>query len=310
MFKLPNKIPNFQDGVSDIADFFETECLKSKQGKVSFRKISVAAAHGDDEIEINGIEDDNDKFNSNTFDEVCAEIQRRSQACGGGYPFSLEDGGYMLKLEWPIGTPATLNYAYLLLATRLNMKDNRVHDGIDGALLFEKISAFVAQNYWGERSESMVFGTSNVGEFSKKVDELCARIGEGRGFLNRDNTSPDAQDDKLDIVVWKSFQDDNPSKLIGFGQCKTGTSWKDLTTQLHPDAFCKNWFHTMPVVDPVRLFFISDSFFVQKQFSKSTSAGVVFDRFRIIDFLPANLDEQLTDEVKKWVEAVLAFIKS
>ena len=63
-------------------------------------------------------------------------------------------------------------------------------------------------------------------------------------FENKNDVPPShVKDDKLDIVVWKSFADKNVSKLIGFGQCKTGMTWRNdnSLTQLSPSAFCKKF---------------------------------------------------------------------
>ncbi|MFN0035366.1 MAG: hypothetical protein ACKVUS_09870 [Saprospiraceae bacterium] len=311
MFKLPDKFPNLTDDVSDITDFYEFKCLKSKRGRIPFREIYRAAAQGDDEVEINGIEDESDIFNNEKFDEVCAEIQRREQACGGNYPFSIENGGYALKLELPIESWATVNYAYLLLATRLNMRDDRTQNCIDGTLLFENFSAQVAKNYWGERANCLVFGTASIGaSFPDKVNDLCKKLGEGTAFKTRNKSKPTEKDAKLDVVVWKTFHDERQSKLIGFGQCKTGTHWEESISQLQPDAFCRNWLEDAPAVSPVRLYFICDSFPSDQWYSKASNAGIIFDRFRIMDFLPSNLEDQLQDKVKKWVGAALDFIKS
>ena len=118
-------------------------------------------------------------------------------------------------------------YKYLLLATRLNMKDDRRHAGCDGAHLFEELAAESARCYLGDRSESLVFGTAaGTAGFSGKVDDLCARLGEGGGFRNPDDVAPTERDGKLDVVAWKSFSDRRPGKLIAFGQCKTGTHYR------------------------------------------------------------------------------------
>jgi len=310
MFKLPDKIPSFRDDVSDIVDFFESECLKSEWGRTSFVSIHRAIALGDDEVEPSGIEDENDIFLNKRFDEVCGEIQRRKEACGGRYPFTLKESGYVLNLELPIDDWITVSYAYLLFATRMNMLKDRVQGEIDGTLLFEKLSADVAKNYWGERADSFPFGTSMPGNFPHKVDELCSKIGEGQGFYNRNKSKPTEKDGKLDVVVWKSFEDKNTAKLIGFGQCKTGTHWENTITQLQPASFCQSWFQDMPAVHPVRLFFISDSFPLEQWYSIASSSGIIFDRFRIMDFLSAPSEEPLENEIRTWVRTALEFIKS
>lgn len=310
MFKLPDKFPSFKDDVSDITDFYEYNCLLSKDGQTSYHQVFRAASIADDELKTDGIDDEDDEFNGEKLNEVCIEINRRKQACDGKYPFTLKDGGLRLKLDLPIDDWATISYTYLLLATRLNMGIKKVQGSIDGTFLFEKLSAGVAKRYWGDRAESIVFGTANPGGFKGKINDLCNKMGEGKGFKNHNESEPKEKDGGLDVVVWKSFHDENTAKLIGFGQCKTGTEWLDTISQLQPSAFCPSWFNESPPVLPIRLFFIADSFPIRQWYSKASSAGIIFDRFRIMDFLPATLDVHLENDIRKWVGAAIDSVKT
>ena len=110
------------------------------------------------------------------------EIERRIEACDAGYPFDLSQSGRSLHSIQNSGSSQPMIYKYLLLATRLNMSKNRTHAGIDGALLFEEVSAEAARSYLGPSSESMIFGTAaEATNFEGKVNDLCHRIGEGMG---------------------------------------------------------------------------------------------------------------------------------
>jgi len=310
MFKLPDKFPSSRDDVHEIADSYEYHCLLSKNGKTPFHQVFRAASIAGDELKAEGIEDEDDDFNGDRLNEVCIEINRRKKACNGNYPFLLEERGRSLKLDLPEDNWATIAYTYLLLATRLNMTKDRVHAKVDGALLFEHFSAQVAENYWGARAGSKVFGTATDGNFPDKITDLCKSMGEGQGFKSKNKSRPTEKDAKLDVVVWKSFSDENTAKLLGFGQCKTGTHWEDTISQLQPDKFCQSWFEDQPAVGPVRLFFITDSFPTYQWYSKASSAGIIFDRFRIMDFLPPALDIQLENDIRKWVTAALGSVKT
>lgn len=309
MYKLPHDIPSSNAKVEDLADYYECECLKSEVEWVAFHNISREIRYQGDEIEVVGIMDEDD-FLSNKLDEITAEIERRKLACKGKYPFQSGEKGYVLELNHSAGKQEIAVYNYLLLATRLNMGCDRVHKEIDGSLLFEELSAIIAQSYWGDRAESYVFGTAIKGKFSEKVDELCFRMGEGDGFQNRNPSPPKAKDDNLDVAVWKSFQDEKVSKLIGFGQCKTGTSWSNHTTDLQPSDFCGKWMKNRPAVNPVCLFFISDSLPSNEWFTKAVDAGIVFDRYRIMDYLPSKLDDKLLENIESWVESAWKFVMS
>ncbi len=104
------------------------------------------------------------------------------------------------------------------------------------------------------------------------------------------------------MVVWNPFNDDRQGKLIGFGQCKTGTHYEEQFTRLKPDAFCKNWFDSMPAVDPVRMFFITDELPEDRWYKRSTYAGILFDRSRVIE-LCETISSQTLAYMSAWTRA-------
>jgi hypothetical protein len=122
------------------------------------------------------------------------------------------------------------------------MNRDRVFAGEDGTALLEHLSAHVLKQYLGGRAESFVFGTAESSTFESRIRQLCTNLREGVGHRPLDdNENVSAIDDKLDTVAWIPFIDASPGQLIVFGQCKTGTSWKGMTTQLHPANFAKRW---------------------------------------------------------------------
>ena len=99
----------------------------------------------------------------------------------------------------------------------------------------------------------MVFGTAaGVGGFREKIGHLCRQLGEGGGV--KAEASPNLRDGKLDVVAWKPFADSWQGKLMIFGQCKTGTHYRDMLMQLQPDDFCAKWLRERPPVVPLRAF--------------------------------------------------------
>ena len=185
------------------------------------------------------------------------------------------------------------------------MTTNRTHAGLDGTLLFESLAAEVAREYFGERAQSLVFGTSATnGSFPQRVDDLCSRLGEGGGFRSDGERRTSARDGKLDIVAWKPFTDGLPGKLIGFGQCKTGTNYGDSLAQLQPSAFCGKWMRDSIVASPIRMFFISESLDSSEalRYEISHDAGVVFDRCRIVEFCET-VSPELIKKVERWTLA-------
>lgn len=299
MFKWPGT-PSPRPGVHEIADFAELSAWQ-KDPASSTAIAQAMARFGETSYshEPSGEESDGDDLTEQAY----SEIERRRAACGDGYPFILDQQGYTIRpLRDSLNERYTV-YKYLLLATRLNMNANRRYSGYDGTLLLEELAAEVAKEYLGARAESLVFGTAAVpASFRDKVNDLCSKIGEGGGFVNRDESPPTAKDGKLDIVAWKNFADRRSGKLITFGQCKTGTDYKDTLTQLQPDSFCKKWMRSQPVVNPVRMFFISEALPDDHWYNISSDAGILFDRCRIIDFCDSVTPDTL-DRIKSWTEA-------
>lgn len=194
-------------------------------------------------------------------------------------------------------------YKYLLLATRLDMKNDRQHGGHDGTRLLEELAAESAKSYLGGRSKSMVFGTAaSASGFPGRVNELCSRMAEGGSFYDHDNTASRQQDGKLDVVAWIPFSDELPGQLIMFGQCKTGTHYKDQLAQLQPDAFCRKWLRTQPAVTPARAFFLAEALPRSGWRDSAVDAGVLFDRCRIVDFA-RDVSAELLAKIRDWTEA-------
>lgn len=231
------------------------------------------------------------------------EIERRNNACGSGYPFTLEREGTVVKcLEAEPEEAQSAVYLYLLLATRLNMKDNRRHAGLDGTALLEPVSAHAIRSYLGsKKTEVRVFGTYAKGGFEDKVNKLCLALGEGGGFKSEDKALAHAKDDKLDVVVWIPFEDRLPGKLIVFAQCKTGTNWRDSLSELQIDAFTGRWIRERFVVNPVRAFCVAEAVNRAVSFWSHTgfSAGILFDRCRLVEHC-SDLPEESLSEICKW----------
>ncbi len=302
MFKLPNKIPTNRTSAQDWADYAEYHAILN--GKINLYNLTKPARMISDEEEIVGIDDDADRY-LQKVDEISAEVRYRMEVGEALYPFEMEDNDYSIryisKSEYSV-----IVYPYLLLATRANMSKDRIKVNIDGSLLFEHLCSIVAQHYFGSRAEVDILGTSkeDILSFRDKLREITRMIGEGGEIHENPGHKP--QDDNIDVIVWKSFKDRYPSKMIAFGQCKTGTSWVERLSELNTDAFCKTWFTSQPVLTPVRMFFTAQYFPKEIFRVRANEAGLVFDRFRILDYLPERLDPELLEKMSLWNEAIKA----
>ena len=304
MFKWP-RTPSANADEHELADYAELVCWE--QGSTSVMQLLKQLGRIAENDYSDGVpeEEETDEVVQATF----TEMERREHACRGGYPFKIGKQGYTLHASKYAVSHKPIIYKYLLLATRLNMKDDRVQGGIDGTLLFEELAAESGREYFGNRAEKFIFGTSaEASDFRGKVSALCKQMKEGVRFVNRDDTSPNERDGKLDVVVWKAFTDSLPGKLIGFGQCKTGTYYRDTLTQLQPDVFCSKWLHSNPTVPPVRMFFVAEALPRSRWQSTSYDAGLLLDRCRIIDFCD-EISSAVMEKVTDWTEAAARDMK-
>lgn len=277
MFEWPNA-PSPRSGEHELADF--VELVTWQNGLASAVELTQLLGRLDEVDYSDGVpeEDDVDVRVEVAFEEM----ERRDEACSGGYPFVVVNRGRAVRFKTCGPHERHAVYKYLLLATRLNMNRNRRQGRLDGTELFEELAAESAKCYLGDRSETLVFGTAVRGGFGAKVENLCLRVGEGDGFERRGAGTP--QDGRLDIVAWTPFSDKQPGQLILFGQCKTGTNYKAHLAQLQPDAFCNKWLRSQPVVMPMRTFFVAEALPRARWRDDAVDAGLLFDRCRIVDF--------------------------
>ena len=296
MFKWPAGTPSSRPPEHELADYAELVCWE--QGSTSINALSADLGRLDENDYSGGVPEE-EKI-PQVVGEAYHEIERRKEACRDGYPFVIGEHGYTLHASQKAGNHKHIIYKYLLLATRLNMNANRKHANIDGTHLFEELASEAAREYLGARAESIVFGTAAGSNFPGKVNDLCKRIKDGDQYYKRSSASP--RDGKLDVVAWKHFADRLPGKLIVFGQCKTGTNYRDELTQLQPDVFCRNWLFSPPALTPVRMFFVAEAISRLDWGSVSSEAGLLFDRCRIVDFCDG-ISEDVLEKVKVWTEA-------
>ena len=298
MFKWPG-VPSPRAPEHELADFAELVCWR--QGFVSVTELTQSLGRLAENDYSGGVPEEDDI--PNDINSAFREIELRIEACDGGYPFDIDEKGNALHIIQNSGNSKYIIYKYLLLATRLDMSTNRTHANIDGADLLEHLAAEAARLYLGTRAESIVFGTAEgASDFPDKINSLCDSLGEGGGFVERGGSWRRKKDDKLDIVAWKPFTDHREGKLIAFGQCKTGTNWKDLVSQLQPVAFCSKWFHSQPILTPVRMFFVSEALSSVDWRNESVDAGLIFDRCRIVDFCD-EISQDLFGEIAAWTKA-------
>lgn len=318
-FKIPK--PHHAN-IMAIADFAELECLRRADGNVSVLDVSrIMDREGTDWSDGNGTgsEESVPAVVQTAFDDLADRIAH----CGknaSAYPYRLRGNNTLLQFNRRSSRSkdSHMLYLYLLLATRMNMRDDRVQAAIDGTQVFESLCCEVARRYWGGPADAVnvhLFGTARLAAtmdddddldhsaFERAVNGLCKAIGEGQGFDSQVTKKPKARDGRLDIVVWRRFADQRAGQLIGFGQSKTGTHWKPDLSRLQPRDFVDKWMRRAPAVIPVRLYFMSERV-IDDWYDHCKDGGIMFDRCRIVEHshkLPATL----RNTIRKWTSASL-----
>lgn len=300
-YKIPN-IPSSKDYIEELADFWEIRALQSDE-IVSQINIGKTLAMESDELLIDGVESEEDETDE-TLDDVLIEINNRKKLINE-YPFEINT--YSIK-KLETSNQKSLIYIFLLLATRYNMRDFKILDGVDATLEFEHLCAIVAKNYFGHTAKSFVFGTGMEGGFKQKVEHLIKELRIDAQFNNPNPNPPTKKDDGVDVVVWKNFTDNLEGKLIAFGQCKTGTNWRDSIQQLNPSRFCTTWLTQSPVFTPIPMIFLADTMIRNFNFISDQRGKLFFNRFRIIENLPSTLPEDLLSKIKKWTQEAISLL--
>jgi hypothetical protein len=244
-------------------------------------------------------------------EDVLEEIARRNDFAKAGnwsYPFAIH-GDEVRHVPGPKGGL----YRFLLLATRLDMGSDCRHGGENGTELFELLCREVALELWGggESSKAMVFGTANReagNTFTSRIGGLIEFLGEGGEPSKDEPTMNNRRDGGLDIVVVKTFADRRTGQLVGFGQCKTGTGWKDAVLMHRPGLFLDKYISGARHLSPVPLFFVAEQIAKPHFRDSITSGSIILDRCRIMQFaraVPAALRKRITN----WVKAAITSMR-
>lgn len=294
MFALPEN----NNRLHVLADYIECHALESAGNECSIASLRAAFAMHDDEINLNGVEEGDDRAYAK-LDEALQTCASRKTLRQNDYPYVIDGERCVLKEEL---SEREWIYIFLLLATRMNMQTQRVQGGADATQLFEHLCKSVAHHYFGEHSNCIVMGTANNGSFKDKFIDLLNKLNIDGKFQAPQGWTNATKDGGVDIVAWLPFADKKDSQLIALGQCKTGTTWdKSLKKQ---DIFRK--FSTrQPMASPVYMFFVAESMGTYKWEENSIDAGIVFDRQRIMEYLPDQPEEALLQDIRQWINAAL-----
>jgi hypothetical protein len=292
--------PNSQDPASIVADFLELQCLLTN-APVSTYSLRSLFSISDDEIDNEGIVSSDD-FSIDALEDGIKECEQRASFCPSKYPFNVSSNSLIPQIHEDVNKEI---YQFLLLSTRLNMNTQSEQAGFDATDLFEELSSKVAAEYFGQHSKSMVFGTAETGTFKQKIERVINNLNLTSLFKTPLGSTGRQKDAAVDVVAWIPFADKKDSQLIAIGQCKTGTHWEGMLTSTQPKVFFESYFTGAPFADVERMFFVSESYGIDRWEERTRKAGIMFDRTRIMEYIPSDLDVDLLYKITQWNQAAM-----
>ena len=85
---------------------------------------------------------------------------------------------------------------------------------------------------------------------------------------------------------------------------KTGIHWKDSLEKLVPRNFCRNYFETPLILDPVRVYMVPHRVDGAAWDTHSGAGGLLLDRCRLVQY-GYDISKNVFGNCKVWLDAAL-----
>ena len=270
---MPALPPEWRDAIK-LADWLELTCLESGDKNASagdlVRTLQIRVEN-DNAVELSL--------------EAISEVEQRIIASGNSYPFAL-NGASLLQVKDDGDWHQYIAYIFCLCLSYYGWQQE-TNALVNPWLLFEELSCIAAEQY--VHGKVFPFGkrcSENRDAFTRAVNDLCKAIGEGQGL--RPQTHQGQQDDGVDLVAWRDFEDMRESKLLLFGQCASGENWKSKRKDLDPSGFWRQWMSEGNVSPLIRSFFMPHRVVKDRWAFHARKTDLLFDRCRLCYWAWAN----------------------
>lgn len=281
------------DQVSENADEAEWQAILNGSAHVSVGTMDEAMADAGDELAPASAEtlagdrlQGQEVLQESRQGTVFELIIERKKLLGEAYPFRI-DGNTLIH------SPGRLPL-YELLVGICQAPSLTKAPYCELPRLFEQISMLAGRGYLGPYADGYRTGwprPEKLSHFKSAIADLKEKSGNYPSewqwsvaeHLPDDPAPKFIKEDGLDIVVWRKWPDKRTGQLYLMGQCACGADWLKKDKDLDPDSFT-DWFK-LPRNRPVRSFF-TPRYAIDPIINElSKTAGLVFDRIRIIQSL-------------------------
>lgn len=221
-----------------------------------------------------------DELEEALLGQTLEHLEQRRKRLGKAYPFEIDAG----KLRY--SPSRTGVYEFCLNAS---LADHGNGQGTQWQIAFERLCALLVAEFLGG-GESYRIGapTYDLRLQPRRLKAASARLSEqcGEWRWNPPHPNPldpdpsETQDEGIDFVAWKRF-DDRPGSLFIAGQCACGQDWRGKVRDLD-ERRIKRWWPEATLVPFVRALAIPRAipgFYVIGE--NSRDAGLMLDRLRL-----------------------------
>ena len=275
---MPTKLIEKPNSVSDVADWVEFYIFAMDDSISKSELLSFIESSSGSEPE------------QSFIDDIWLELERRLVLYGNNKPFQLEPREVKPKIKWK-------DFPEYLTCVILSIDGNAV-DSVKTGKLFERLSCKAVVNYFS--GDSIIYGYPN----KLTIEQIAKHMFES--FIKE--PSPEYKDSGVDIICWKSFNDNRKSQTVALIQCAAGYNWSNKLSDIRYRAWTQyiRWGanplmgFTVPVVINEKRY---DDFV--------TDAGIMFDRPRIYQNIQYSYDKDkdLIDDLIKWCDPKIQSFK-
>ena len=240
-------------------------------------------------------------------DEVLAEIEHRVQVLDTDYPFEFD----LARYQWRLSIAAPIQDAriraartcYLFCLLTSAIRDERII-GSTAALRrsmanhFQAIATDAAAGVLNGQAISFGFPRLSGLGFRPALADASRQMRLGTPLETPPlHSNGQEKDAGIDVIAWRDFRDDRPSKLVLLGQVASGYNWKEKSVKNDTYRFF-DWFSQPPTEHYIPSIFIPfplhhecyaqagvafEDVAVANAYHFERGFGIIIDRLRIVE---------------------------